>query len=107
MLKGNWRAFEMLAEALSLPLSRGTLTLLLTAALPVHWLHEYAFVCAALVLVYVVETALLGDEPMQDLHALAAAPLHVVWKMWITPLVLRQSRKRAEWARTKREAPQP
>jgi hypothetical protein len=107
MLTGNWRAFEMLAEAWSLPLSRAILTLLLTAALPVHWLHQYSIVCAALVLLYVVEAALLGDEPMIDLEALAAAPLHMAWKLAITPLVLRQSRKRAEWARTKREAHQP
>jgi hypothetical protein len=58
-------------------------------------------------LLYVIEAALLGDNPRQDMFALAAAPLHVMWKLAITPMVLRQSRKRAEWARTKREAHQP
>jgi hypothetical protein len=38
---------------------------------------------------------------------LAAAPVYLAWKALITPLVLRQSRSRAEWARTKREAQQP
>jgi hypothetical protein len=44
---------------------------------------------------------------VRDLTALAAAPLYLLWKAVITPLVLRQSRSRAEWARTKREVPQP
>jgi cellulose synthase/poly-beta-1,6-N-acetylglucosamine synthase-like glycosyltransferase len=104
---GNWRALEMLAEVWSLPLSRGILTLLLTTILPLHWLHVFALVCAAVTILYVVEAAFLGPEPELDLAALATAPLHVAWKIMITPLVLRQTRKRAEWARTRREAPLP
>ena len=46
-LRGNWRALEMLAEAWSLPISRGILALVLTAFLPVHWLHVFAMVCGA------------------------------------------------------------
>jgi hypothetical protein len=88
-------------------LSRGILALLLTIFLGVHWLHVFALVCAAVALVYVVQAALLGNDPIRDLAALLAVPLYLVWKALITPLVLRQSRSRAEWARTKREAPQP
>jgi hypothetical protein len=98
---------ETLADVWSLPLSRGILTLLLTAMLPLHWLHVFAGVCAGIALVYVLEAALLGPQPMRDLASLAAAPLYLVWKVAITPIVLLQSRSRAEWARTKREAPQP
>jgi hypothetical protein len=83
------------------------LTLLLTAALPQHWLHVYALGCVGIALVYVLESAWIGDEPLLDLAALAAAPVHLAWKAAITPLVLRQSRKHAEWARTRREARQP
>ena len=104
---GNWRALEMLAEAWSLPLSRGILALLLTAFLPVHWLHLFAIACAAVVLAYVLEAVFLGVEPWRDLAALAGAPLHMLWKLAITPLVLRQSRRGAEWARTRREAQAP
>ena len=107
VLSGKWRALETLVDVWSLPLSRGVLALLLTAALPVHWLHVFALVCAAIGFLYVLESALLGAEPMRDLAALAAAPLYLVWKAAITPLVLRQSRSRAEWARTKREVRQP
>jgi cellulose synthase/poly-beta-1,6-N-acetylglucosamine synthase-like glycosyltransferase len=107
MLRGRWRAFETLADVWSLPLSRGILALLLTLFLAVPWLHVFALVCAGVTVLYVVQAALLGDEPMRDLAALAAAPLYLLWKALITPLVLRQSRSRAEWARTKREAPQP
>jgi len=107
ILKGRWRALETLADVWSLPLSRGVFALLLTLALAVHWLHVFALVCAAIGLLYVVEAAMLGAEPMWDLAALVAAPVYLLWKAMITPLVLRQSRSRAEWARTKREAPQP
>ncbi|MGO9335887.1 MAG: glycosyltransferase family 2 protein [Terracidiphilus sp.] len=107
MLRGRWRAFETLADVWSLPLSRGILTLLLTLFLAVHWLHVFSLVCAGVAVLYVFQAALLGDEPLRDLAALVAAPLYLAWKALITPLVLRQSRSRAEWARTKREAPQP
>jgi len=103
VMGGNWRALEMMAEVWSLPLSRGMLTLALTMLLPLHWLHIFTFVCAGIALVYVIEAALLGDEPVKDLAALAAAPLHIAWKAANTPLVLLQARRRAEWARTKRE----
>jgi cellulose synthase/poly-beta-1,6-N-acetylglucosamine synthase-like glycosyltransferase len=107
MLHGNWRTFETLTDVWSLPLSRGIIALLLTAALPLQWLHIYAFACAAIAMIYVVQSALLGSEPMRDLTALVAAPLYLLWKAVITPLVLRQSRSRASWARTKREVELP
>jgi cellulose synthase/poly-beta-1,6-N-acetylglucosamine synthase-like glycosyltransferase len=107
LLRGKWRALETLADVWSLPLSRGILALLLTPFLAVHWLHFFALVCTAVALLYVFQAALLGNEPRRDLAALAAAPIYLIWKALITPLVLRQSRSRAEWARTKREAHQP
>jgi cellulose synthase/poly-beta-1,6-N-acetylglucosamine synthase-like glycosyltransferase len=107
VMQGRWRAVETLADVWSLPLSRGILALLLTAALPLHWLHVFAESCAGIALIYVLQAALLGTAPMRDLASLAAAPLYLVWKVAITPIVLLQSRSRAEWARTKREAPQP
>jgi cellulose synthase/poly-beta-1,6-N-acetylglucosamine synthase-like glycosyltransferase len=105
--RGKWRALETLVDIWSLPLSRGILALLLTAALPIHWLHVFAMACAAIAGVYVLVSALLGADPAQDLAALAMAPLYLLWKAAITPLVVRQSRARASWARTKREVPQP
>ena len=107
LLRGKWRVLETLADVWSLPLSRGILALLLTIFLPVPWLHVFALACAAITLVYVLLTALLGQTPARDLLILAAAPVYLAWKALITPLVLRQSRSRAEWSRTKREAPQP
>jgi glycosyltransferase involved in cell wall biosynthesis len=104
---GNGRAFEMLVEAWSLPISRGVLALILASCLPVNWLHVYAIAGAALVIVYVLEAVFLGDNPWRDLAALAVAPLHILSKLAITPLVLRHSRGSAEWARTHREAHTP
>jgi len=106
IMHGRWRAIETLADMWSLPLSRGIIALVLTIGLPVHWLHQFAIVCGVVSLFYVFEAAMLGDEPVGDLIALAGAPIYLLWKALITPLVLRQSRSRAEWARTKREAPQ-
>jgi cellulose synthase/poly-beta-1,6-N-acetylglucosamine synthase-like glycosyltransferase len=107
LLRGRWQAIETLADVWSLPLSRGIVTLVLTVFVAVQWLHIFALACAAIAVLYVVQATLLGDEPMRDLAALGAVPVFVVWKALITPLALRQSRSRAEWARTKREAPQP
>ena len=106
ILQGRWRAIETLVDVWSLSLSRGIIALVLTVGLPVHWLHQFAIVCGLVALFYVFESAMLGNEPVSDLIALAGAPLYLLWKALITPLVLRQSRRRAEWARTKREAPQ-
>ncbi len=61
------------------------------------WIHAYAWSYAAIVALYVLGTILLGEEPARDLAALFAVPLHLVWKTAILPLVLRQSRKQAEW----------
>ena len=107
LLRGRWRALGTLFEAWSMPLSYAVLILLLTAALPVPWIHAYAWCCAAIAVLYVLGTILLGEEPLRDFAALFAVPLHMVWKAAILPLVLRQSRKRAEWARTRREAHRP
>jgi cellulose synthase/poly-beta-1,6-N-acetylglucosamine synthase-like glycosyltransferase len=107
LFRGNWRALEMMAEAWSLPLSRGVLTLALMALMPVPWLHVAAIAGAAIVAAYAVEAAFLGREPGRDLAALACAPAHILWKLAITPLVLKQTRSGAEWARTRREARQP
>jgi cellulose synthase/poly-beta-1,6-N-acetylglucosamine synthase-like glycosyltransferase len=106
ILHGRWRAIETLADVWSLPLSRGILALVLTVGLPVHWLHMFAIACALVTLFYVFQAAMLGSERVGDLVALAVAPIYLLWKALITPLVLRQSRSRAEWDRTKREAPQ-
>jgi cellulose synthase/poly-beta-1,6-N-acetylglucosamine synthase-like glycosyltransferase len=106
IFRGRWRAIETLADVWSLPLSRGIIALMLTVGLPVLWLHQFAIVCAAVALFYVFESAMLGDEPVADLLALAGAPPYLLWKALITPLVLRQSRRRAEWARARREATQ-
>jgi cellulose synthase/poly-beta-1,6-N-acetylglucosamine synthase-like glycosyltransferase len=104
---GRLNALETLADVWSLPLSRGILAIILTAFLAVHWLHVFALVCATIAVMYVIEAAFTGREPLRDLAALAGAPVYLIWKALITPLVLRQSRKRAEWARTKRETAHP
>lgn len=107
VLRGRWRAVETLAEAWSLPLSRGVLVMLLTLALPLHWLHVFALMCAVVTGVYVVQAALLGAEPAKEFEALAVAPMHLLWKAVTTPLALLQARRRAEWTRTKREVQLP
>jgi cellulose synthase/poly-beta-1,6-N-acetylglucosamine synthase-like glycosyltransferase len=102
-LRGSWPAVGLLAEAWSLPLSRGLLLLLFAALLPLGWLHAYALACLLVTVGYVAGAALLGAAPRSDLAALVCAPAHIFWKAAMTPLVLRQARRRAEWARTDRE----
>jgi len=106
-LSGNWRALETLAEVCSLPLSRGILVLIAAALVPALWLHIYALAGAGLAAGYVLAAAFAGENPRQDLEALISVPAHMLWKLAITPLVLRQSRARAKWARTEREVHAP
>jgi cellulose synthase/poly-beta-1,6-N-acetylglucosamine synthase-like glycosyltransferase len=104
---GRWRALETLIDIWSLPLSRGVVALVLQALMPLQWMHIYAAAGAAIVVLYVVQAAMLGPDPLLDLAALAAAPIYILWKAAITPLVLRQSRSSAAWVRTHREVPEP
>jgi len=106
-LRGDWRALETLADAWSLPLARAILALCVVVALPGGWMHLYALLCVAIALVYVLQAAWLGPEPMRDVVALLAAPLYLIRKAVLTPLVLLNSHRRAQWTRTRREAPLP
>jgi cellulose synthase/poly-beta-1,6-N-acetylglucosamine synthase-like glycosyltransferase len=103
IMGGSSCALGMLAEAWSLPLSRGMLLLLLMAFMPIHWLHLFALGCLAIAVLYVVQAAFLGPTPLKDLVALSFAPLHLLWKVATTPLVLLHTRRRTAWARTSRE----
>jgi len=107
ILRGNWRAMEALIDVWSVPLARGVLILLLAALLPAPWIRVYTIGCGAVTAAYVLGSALLGAAPLRDLAALAAAPVYLAWKAAITPMVLLNSRRRTEWARTEREAPKP
>jgi len=107
ILRGRVRVAETLAEVWSIPLSMGILSLIAAAFLPVYWVREYAAICAVITLIYVFEAALIGNNPVRDLKALAVAPLYLAWKAAITPLVLIQSRRNAAWVRTRRETPEP
>jgi cellulose synthase/poly-beta-1,6-N-acetylglucosamine synthase-like glycosyltransferase len=106
-LRGDWRAVETLADAWGLPLARAILALCVLALLPGDWSHLYALGCGVIALVYVLQAAWLGPEPRRDLLALLAAPLYLARKAVLTPLVLINSRRRAQWTRTRREAPLP
>jgi hypothetical protein len=107
VLRGDWRALETLADTLSLPLARGVLALLPIGAMPGDGLHLYALACLGIAVVYVLQATWLGPEPVRDLVALLAAPLYLIRKAVLTPWVLLNSRRRAEWTRTRREAPLP
>ena len=105
--RGNLCAVGILAEVWSLPTARGVLCLLLSALLPVPWLRGFALVCLCLLVLYVVGAAMLGKEPCKDLAALSMAPLHILWKVALTPLVVLHMRRRTAWIRTARETPRP
>jgi len=105
--RGPVRAFSVLAEFWSLPVARAVLVLLLALLLPVPWLHGFVAVCAVLALLYVLVAALLGQSPASDLLALCLAPVHLLWKLMTTPMVLWHTRRSTEWARTEREMRQP
>lgn len=107
LLRGNLCALGLLAEAWSLPLARGVLVVVLAVLLPVPWLRMIALGCLLLTVAYVLGAALIGPAPARDLAALSLAPVHILWKLALTPLVVFQTRRRAAWTRTAREAERP
>jgi cellulose synthase/poly-beta-1,6-N-acetylglucosamine synthase-like glycosyltransferase len=105
--RGNLRALGALFEFWSLPTARAVLGLLLAALLPVFWLRAFIAVYVLLLVLYVVQAARLGQDPGRDLAALCLAPLHILWKVAMIPMVLLHTRRHTPWARTGREVPRP
>ena len=100
-LKGQGRFVEPLFELLLQPLALHVLLVLLALIhASTRW---YAIAALAVVAVHVVLACVRQDRPLENLKALALAPIYIFWKLTKLGAVLKAGRKDADWVRTDRE----
>jgi cellulose synthase/poly-beta-1,6-N-acetylglucosamine synthase-like glycosyltransferase len=107
LLRGRLRAAETLLDVWSLPLSRALAAAVLCFAVGLNWLNVYAECCAGVLVLYLIGSVLLGEEPGKDVGALIGAPLFVLRRLAQSGKMLRHAGKSAEWVRTSRETTRP
>lgn len=103
--KGEGRFVEPLLDLLLLPLAFHVVLLASLMVVPNPLLKIYAASSLTLVLFHVLSAVWVGDGTKSDVLALLGAPLYILWKMTMVRSVVRSSRKKAEWVRTERAAP--
>lgn len=107
VLQGNWRLIEPLLELLLLPLALHVLLILPLVILPLGFTQIYGVLAFALVLLHVLVGIWVGGGGIKDLMALATAPLYIIWKLTLLPLMMKTATKNATWVRTEREPKEP
>ena len=103
--RGERRLIEPLLDLLLLPLAFHVVLLASLMLVPNPFLKIYAASSLALVLFHVLSAVWVGEGTKNDVLALLGAPLYILWKMTMVRSVVRSSRKKAEWVRTERAAP--
>lgn len=103
--KGEGRFIEPLLDLLLLPLAFHVVLLVSLMLVPNPFLKIYAASSLAMVLFHVLSAVWVGEGTKNDVLALLGAPLYILWKMTMVRSVVRSSRKKAEWVRTERAAP--
>lgn len=100
-LRGERAAAEPLADLLLLPLGMHVLLLLIAATL--GGIGLYAALIGLLAIgLYLSAILWRGPTTMQDLLVLACSPVYLIWKLTLLPATLLQSRRRANWVRSRR-----
>ncbi|HNB69846.1 MAG TPA: glycosyltransferase family 2 protein [Acidobacteriota bacterium] len=103
--RGERRLIEPLLDLLLLPLAFHVVLLASLMLVPNPFLKIYAASSLAMVLFHVLSAVWVGEGTKNDVLALLGAPLYILWKMTMVRSVVRSSRKKAEWVRTERAAP--
>jgi glycosyltransferase involved in cell wall biosynthesis len=104
VLKGRFRLLEPCLDLLLLPLAFHVCLLLLAAATPFPFPRDLGFFGLAVVLVHLLAAIRIGGGGKEDLFALIAAPVYILWKILLIPRLFRASKSGAAWVRTEREA---
>jgi hypothetical protein len=102
ILRGNLRLLEPLADLLALPSASAAILLVLTLALPLHWLHLYALTGLAALALSVLVAAALSEEGISSVAALAYVPLFLFFKLRQRARTRRAASTNAAWERTPR-----
>jgi cellulose synthase/poly-beta-1,6-N-acetylglucosamine synthase-like glycosyltransferase len=106
VLSGRIRAIEPLLDLLLLPLAFHVSLLIVAASTP--WMPARTVGLGGLfiVLVHLTMAIVLTGGGWRDAVALLAAPFYILWKLFLIPLLIRNSRANAIWVRTARGKPQ-
>jgi cellulose synthase/poly-beta-1,6-N-acetylglucosamine synthase-like glycosyltransferase len=101
---GKLRLLEPLLELLLLPLAFHVGLLLLALTTPQPWVRLYAVGSLLLVVDHLLAAVVVGGGSWRDAGALLTAPLYVIWKLRMLPVLLRNAGQGAAWVRTERNA---
>lgn len=99
----SWRQLEPMLELALLPLAFHTAALALALILAHGALHFFTEISLVVVAAHVALAIVIGGGGFSDFAALAGAPFYILWKLMLTPAILRSSRLGAAWVRTARE----
>jgi cellulose synthase/poly-beta-1,6-N-acetylglucosamine synthase-like glycosyltransferase len=102
VLAGRLTLLEPLLELLLLPLAFHVALLLFTFLPPVGFLRLYAGTALSLVFLHLLAGVWVGNGSYKDVAVLAFAPVYVLWKLTLIPVLLRSTKKATEWIRTER-----
>lgn len=103
--RGEGRLIEPLFDLLLLPLAFHVVLLVTLIVVPNPFLKIYAVSSLALVIFHALSAVWVGEGTKNDVLALLGAPFYILWKMTMVRSVIQSSRKKAEWVRTERAAP--
>lgn len=102
VLHGHWNAIEPLLDLLLPPLALQSAALIALLFIPLPYIHVYAWIGLATILLYSITTVVIRKEGVKDWAALCAAPLYILWKLTLLPATILTA-KQAAWKRTERD----
>jgi len=102
MASGKTRMLEPFLELMSMPLSYTALMLCAIAVIPAQPFPVFGISGLAIILAQMIASVVLYGE-RKDFLAFFEIPAYLFWKIARLPAILRNSRKNAEWIRTKRD----
>jgi hypothetical protein len=102
IVRGDAKLIEPLLDLLLLPLAFQVVLLLITLTIPFTPGRIYALAALAVAGLHVIAGIRVGGGNLEDVTALLAAPFYVVWKLAMSPSILRAARHASPWVRTER-----
>jgi cellulose synthase/poly-beta-1,6-N-acetylglucosamine synthase-like glycosyltransferase len=100
--RGQFRLIEPTLDLACLPLAFGVAALALESLIPLHWVHLYVLASLCVIVAHVLTAAWAGPDFSGTLRLLAMTPVYILWKIRLTPKLLKASSRRAAWIRTDR-----
>ncbi len=102
IMKGKIGLIEPFLELMTLPLAFQVLLLLVLMVIGNIGVKIYGLYSVAIIFIHIICSVLFFGK-VSDLVILFKVPMYILWKIIKLPLILKQSKKDAQWVRTKRE----